>query len=81
MRAGAVESPRRVGAVKIRGSRLRLGFESGANGYGCNTWRGLANAPPFIISAAITSTAATDNELAIDCSVLLSEPLEIAGVP
>ena len=35
---------------------------------------------PFITRAALASAAAADNELAIDCGVLLSEALEIAGV-
>ena len=36
--------------------------------------------PPFIIRAAINSAAAADNELAIDCGVLLREAFQIAGV-
>ena len=43
-------------------------------------WRGLANAAVFTIRAAINSTAAADEEFAIDCGVLLGETLQINWV-
>ena len=41
---------------------------------------GFTNAPLFMIRAAITSAAAANIELAINCGVLLTDMLEIAGV-
>ena len=41
---------------------------------------GFTNAPLFMIRAAITSAAAANIELAINCGVLRTELLEIAGV-
>jgi hypothetical protein len=70
----------RSGESRSEDRGYALSSKAARNGYGCNIWRGLANAPPFIVRAAPISAAATDSELAIDGGVLVREAIEVAGV-